>query len=194
MPPHLLFHPVFEKAQASVGVSHGTGAHPSPQYRVDQVYDPLNRLGLVAPEYLLQLAQERRSLLPPRRVPRTPDTSTALDAPKVKAQEAEGFTAGQVDPPTLSLIDGHVQDRPCLTESCLDRLQQPRMATMRIHSHHHVVGTTRVLDRRVCAAPGDLLRTLQHPVHLREVPMTEQWGDHAPLGDALTARRLQDAL
>src|SRR5229473_8623416 len=46
MPPHLLFHPVFDKAKASVGVSHGKVAHPSPQHRVDQVYYPLNRLGL----------------------------------------------------------------------------------------------------------------------------------------------------
>ena len=36
MPPHLLFHPIFDKAKASGGVSHGKVAHPAPQNRVDQ--------------------------------------------------------------------------------------------------------------------------------------------------------------
>src|ERR1700674_2857387 len=128
MPPHFLFHPVFDKAKASVGVSHGKVAHPSPQNRVDQVSHPISRLGLMALEYLLQFSQECRPLLPRRRVPRAPGTSSALDAPEVKSQEAEGFTAGQVDRPTLLLIDGHLQDRQCLAESLLDRLQQPIMA------------------------------------------------------------------
>src|SRR5262249_2429159 len=99
MPPHLLFHPIFDQAKASGGVSHGTVAHPAPQNRVDQVDHPRHRLGLVAPEDVLQLAQACRPLLLPRRIPRTPDSSAALDTSKVKAQEAAGFTMGQVDNP-----------------------------------------------------------------------------------------------
>src|SRR5262249_46846487 len=79
------------EGKASGEVSHGKVAHPAPQNRIDQVDHPIHRLGLVAPKYVLQLAQERRPLLPHRRVPRTPDASATLDAPKVKAQEAEGF-------------------------------------------------------------------------------------------------------
>ena len=194
MPPHFLFHPVFDQAKALVGVSHGKVAPPSPQDRVHQLYHPSHRLGLVAPEYLLQLAQKRRPLLPHRRVPRTPDPFSALDAPNVKTQEAKGFPAGQIDRPTLLLIDGDLQGHQFLAESSLDRLQQPIMAMMSLHYNPHVVGKTRLLDIRVCAAPGDLLCALQHPVHLCEGQMTEQGGDHASLGDALATRRLQDAL
>src|SRR5205823_10081585 len=108
-------------------------AHPAPQHRINQSDNPIHRLGLVPPEYLLQLAQERRPLLLPRGIPRAPDPSSALDTPKIKAQEAKGFTAGQVDHPTFLLIEGPVQDRQCLAESLLDRMQQPVMATMSIH-------------------------------------------------------------
>ena len=43
MPPHLLFHPVFDKTKASVRVSHGNIAHPSPQERVDQCKHAVRR-------------------------------------------------------------------------------------------------------------------------------------------------------
>ena len=62
-----------------------------------------------------------------------------------------------------------MEDRQCLSESSLDCRQQPRMASMTIHKDSQVIGTTRLLDIRVFAVAGDLLRTLQHLVSLREI-------------------------
>jgi hypothetical protein len=194
MPPPLLFHPIFDEAKASGGVSHGTVAHPAPEDRVDQGYDPVYRLGHVAPESLLHLAQERRPLLLPRRLPRTPDPTTALAAPTVNAQDAEGCTMGPVDKPALLLIDGDVQDRPCLSAACVDRLQPPSMVSVGLDQHHELIGKARVFTLRIRATAGDVCGPLQPPIPCREVPLTEQRGDHPPLWDSLTARCLPDAL
>jgi len=84
---------------------------------------------------------------------------------------------GQVDHPALLLIDGDVQDRPCLSEACVDRLQQPRMVSGGIDHNHEIIGKARVFERRVFAAACDLCGPLQHPIHFREGQMTEQRGD-----------------
>src|SRR6266849_6718851 len=57
-----------------------------------------------------------------------------------------------------------------------------------------VIVKTRLFDRRVFAVAGDRLRPLQHPVHLIEVEIAEQWRNHAALRNALLAGRLQHHL
>jgi hypothetical protein len=63
MAPDLLFHPVFNEAEALAGVSHRKVGHPTSKHRIDQLNDPIQRLRLVAAEYILELSQQRRSFL-----------------------------------------------------------------------------------------------------------------------------------
>jgi hypothetical protein len=70
--PNLLFHPVFDEAEALAGMPHRKVVHPTAQYRVDQLHDPIHWLRLVAAEYILELPLQRRSLLELRRVTGTP--------------------------------------------------------------------------------------------------------------------------
>src|SRR5215211_3895420 len=46
--PDLLFHPVFDEAEARAGVPDRKVVHPTAQYRVDQLHDPIDWLRLVA--------------------------------------------------------------------------------------------------------------------------------------------------
>ena len=55
--PDLLFYPVLDEAKALAGVSLGEVIHPAPQHRVDQLHDPINRLGLESPKHILELTQ-----------------------------------------------------------------------------------------------------------------------------------------
>jgi hypothetical protein len=63
MAPDLLFHPVFNEAEALAGISHRKVGYPTAKHRIDQINDPIQRLRLVAAEYILELSQQRRSFL-----------------------------------------------------------------------------------------------------------------------------------
>jgi hypothetical protein len=60
--PDLLFHPIFDEAEALAGVSNREVVHPPPEHRIDQVYYPVNRLRPVSAKHLFELAQKRRPL------------------------------------------------------------------------------------------------------------------------------------
>src|SRR5882672_3788941 len=53
--PDLLFHPVFNEAEARAGVPDRKVVHPTAQHRVDQRHDPIHWLRLVAAEHVLEL-------------------------------------------------------------------------------------------------------------------------------------------
>src|SRR6266446_6202312 len=72
MAPHPLLDPLPHKGKASARVPDPEVGDPAPQLRVDLDDQPLHRLGLAAPEYLLELPQQRRALLLLRRVLRPP--------------------------------------------------------------------------------------------------------------------------
>src|SRR3984893_15924385 len=61
--PDLLFHPVFYEAEALAGISHREVSHPTAKHWIDQLNDPIQRLRLVAAEYVLEFPQQRRSFL-----------------------------------------------------------------------------------------------------------------------------------
>ena len=89
---------------------------------------------------------------------------------------------GQVDHPAFLLIDGHLKQGQFLTEAFVDRLQQPSMVSVGIDHNHEIISKAHVCEIRVLAAAGDLFRSLQHPIHFREIQITEQC--------AYSARRL----
>src|SRR5262252_8105990 len=72
------------------------------------------------------------------------------------------------------------------------------MSTMCVNQDHQVVGKTRVLDTGVFAVGCDLecgrLCSLEHTVHLIEVDITEQRGNHSALWDAAATIRFQHDL
>ena len=53
MAPDLLFHPVFDEAEALAGVPDREVVHPTAQHWVDQLHDPIHWLRLVAAEQSL---------------------------------------------------------------------------------------------------------------------------------------------
>src|SRR3981189_1113375 len=106
MSPDLLFHPVFHKAEALVGVSNSEVIHPSPQHGIDQLYHPICRLRSLSPEHFLKLTQQRRALLQLGRILRSPySVLYAADSTKVESQKAEALRAIQIHPAALLFID-----------------------------------------------------------------------------------------
>src|SRR5712691_10633913 len=94
----------------------------APQLRVDLCDQRLHRLGLVAPEHLLELSQQRRALRPLRRVLRPPAPPQRADTPEVKAQESEALPPTQIHDPTLLLVQPHVEFRQLLPQPPAYRL------------------------------------------------------------------------
>src|SRR5262249_39797793 len=68
------------------------------------------------------------------------------------------------------------------------------MSTVCVDQDHQIVGKTRVLDVGVFAVACGLLGSLEHTVHLIEVDITKQWGDHSALRDATATVRFQHDL
>jgi hypothetical protein len=63
-----------------------------------------------------------------------------------------------------------------------------------VRSWHTIIGESRILDRGVLAVACCLLCSLEHAIHLIEVDVTEQWGDHPALRDATSTVGFQHDL
>jgi hypothetical protein len=109
MAPDLLFHPVFNEAEALAGVPHRKVGHPTAKHRIDQLNDPIQRLRLVAAENILELSQQRGSFLELGCVLRTPRTTTTANAPEVETQEPEALASTEVYVSTLLFINLDLQ-------------------------------------------------------------------------------------
>src|SRR5271166_90142 len=59
------------------------------------------------------------------------------------------------------------------------------MSLVGVDQDHQIVSEPRIFDVGVLALARGLLRPLQHPVHLGEVDVAEQWRDHPALRNAL---------
>ena len=84
MSPDLLFYAVFHEAEALAGVTHRKVIHPAANHRIDQAYDPINRLRLVAAKHILELAKQRRPLFELGRVVGTPYASQTAHPAEVE--------------------------------------------------------------------------------------------------------------
>jgi hypothetical protein len=105
MPPHLLLHPVFDKAKASTGGADGKVVHPAAYNRVDELDDPTYRLGVEAPENVLELAQQYGALLELGRIIRSPLAPQASYVTELKAQKPEAVSFCQVNVSTFLFVD-----------------------------------------------------------------------------------------
>src|SRR4029453_7017356 len=86
MAPDLPLDPLPHEGKAPTRMPDPEVVDPAPQLRVDLGDQRLDRLGLEASEYLLELPQQRRALFPLWRVLRPPAPPQGADAPEVKAQ------------------------------------------------------------------------------------------------------------
>src|SRR5262244_2123635 len=68
------------------------------------------------------------------------------------------------------------------------------MSRVGVDQDHQVVSEPRILDPGVLAVAGCLLRPLKHTVHLIEVDVAEQWGDHSTLRDSTSTVGFQHDL
>ena len=72
------------------------------------------------------------------------------------------------------------------------------MPLVGVDQDHHIVSEFRIFDIGVLAIAGNFLRSLQHPIHLIEVEVAEQWGNYTALRNAdrrrLSAYPSEDAL
>src|ERR1700730_9740812 len=173
--PDLLFHPVFNEAEALTGVSHRKVSHPTAKHWIDQLNDPIQRLRLVAAEYILELPQQRRSFLELGCVLRTPHATTTANASEVETQEAEAFASTEVYVSTLLFVNLDLQFSQLLPKPFLNRPQQPVMSWVGVNQDHQIIRKSCVLDVGVLAEARGLFRPFQHPVSLGEVQVTEQW-------------------
>jgi hypothetical protein len=112
MSPHLLLHLVFEKAEASPRIADSKVINPALQDWIDQLYDPIHWLGLIAPENLLELPDYFRSLLELGRIVRPPRPSSRANAAEFEAQESEALSIYQVHNSTLFCGDQGAARQP----------------------------------------------------------------------------------
>src|ERR1700730_3389523 len=173
--PDLLFHPVFNEAEALAGISHREVSHPTAKHWIDQLNDPIQRLRLVAAEYVLEFPQQRRSFLELGCVLRTPHAPKSANASEVETQEAEALASTEVYVSTLLFINLDLQFGQLLPKPFLYRPHQPVMSRVGVNQDHQIIRKSCVLDVGVLAVARGLFRLLQHPVDLGEVEVTEQW-------------------
>src|SRR6516165_6444879 len=105
MTPNLLLYPVLDEAEALAGVPDREVVHPTAQHRIDQLHDPIYWLRLVAAKHVLELPQQRSSLLELRRIMGTPCAPSTADTAEVEPEEAEALASSEVHVSTLLLID-----------------------------------------------------------------------------------------
>src|SRR5712691_5599979 len=181
MPPHLLLDPEPHRGKAPGRVPDPEVVDPAPQNRIDLRDHPSHWLRVVLLEHLLELPQQRRARLPLRRILRPPAPPQRTDAPEVEAQESKALPPAQIHHPALLLVQAYVELRQLLPQPPAYRLHQPVLPTVVVDEDHQVVGVARVLDVRVLAFARDRLRPLQHRIHLNEIDVAEEGGDHAAL-------------
>src|SRR5262252_4961665 len=151
----------------------GKVLYPAPQYRVDFRNHLADGPGPKAAENLLERAQQRRPLVPPRGAQRHPSVAPTANPTEVKAKKSEALTLRQVHPPSLLLVHLDVERRQFLPKSSFNRRAQPVLSRVSIDKDDEVIGKSGVFDARPPLVPGDLLRSLQHPVHVVEVHVAE---------------------
>src|SRR5215467_3404984 len=156
MAPDLLFHPVFNEAEARAGISHRKVSHPTAKHWIDQLNDPIHRLRLVAAEYILELPQQRRSFLELGCVLRTPHATTAAHASEVETQKAEALASTEVYVSTLLFINLDLQFGQLLPKPSLYRLHQPIMSRVGVNQDHQVIRKSCVFDVGVLGSAWSL--------------------------------------
>src|ERR1700730_12803310 len=137
--PDLLFHPVFNEAEALAGISHRKVCHPTAKHWIDQLNDPIQRLRLVAAEYVLEFPQQRRSFLELRCVLRTPHATTTANASEIETQEAEALASTEVYVSTLLFINLDLQFSQLLPKPSLYRPHQPSMSRVGVYQDHQII-------------------------------------------------------
>jgi hypothetical protein len=88
---HLLLHPVFDKAEASTGVTNGKVVRPPRKIRLMSCTTRPYRLRVEASEHLFERSQQDSALLELGRIIRLPLALQAPYAPELKAQESEAL-------------------------------------------------------------------------------------------------------
>src|ERR1700722_17899848 len=125
MSPHLLLHPILDEAEAPARIPDGKVPDPATQNRVDEGHHPADWLRLKAAEEVLELLQQRRSLLQLGGVAWSPHSLATAHPTELEAQESETFPFAQVHDPTLLLVDLDVEFGQFLTEPLVHCRQQP---------------------------------------------------------------------
>src|SRR5262249_9477197 len=114
------------------------------------------------------------ALLQPGRIPRPPGPLAAPYPPEVKAQEAKALPLGQVDHPAFLLINGDLELGQFFPESSVHGLEEPVMLRIGIHQDHEIVSKPGIFEVGIRSRAGDLFGSLQHPIHCREIQITEE--------------------
>src|ERR1700674_4568478 len=191
MVPNLLFDPVADVREAPARVADRKVLHPATQNRVDLRNHLADWPGPMAAENLLERAQQRRPLFHPRGAKRHPSVSPTANPTEVKAEKSEALALREVHPPSLLLVHLDLERRQFLSKSPFDHRPKAALARMSVHQDHKIIGEPGVFDIRPPLNTSDVLRSLQHPVHLVEVEVTEQGENNPPWRTALRARGLQ---
>src|SRR5712671_4201833 len=115
---------------------------------------------------------------------RPPRSTSTAEVAEVETQKPEAFTSLKVDHPALFIIDFNLQLAEFLPKPLVYRSNQPVMPPVGVDQDHQIVCESRIFDVGVLAIACDLPRSLQHPVHLIEVEVTEQRRDYTALRNA----------
>src|SRR5215831_10289813 len=103
--PYLPLDPLPDKAEAPCRIPNPEVVHPAPQDRVDHPDNLRTRLGVQAPEYLLELPQQRRPLPHGRHLLHPPPPPRRAEPAEGEAQEPERLSLSQVHDPALRLVE-----------------------------------------------------------------------------------------
>src|SRR6202140_1093854 len=148
MVPNFLFDPVADVREAPARMTDRKVLHPAPQYRVDCRNHLAERPGPMAPENLLERAQQRRPLFHPRGAKRHPSVAPRGNPTEVKAKKSEALALREVHPPSLLLVHLDLERRQFLAKSPFDRRTQSALTRMSVHQDHKIIGEPGVFDIR----------------------------------------------
>src|SRR5664279_606803 len=148
--------------------------HPTTQNRIDLLNHILDGPADMLPEDLPELFKQRYPLLQLGCIVRSPLPLKAQYTPIFKTQESEALSLRQIHHPTLVLVDLHAELRELLAQPSVYRLHQPVTPPFSVDQDHQIVRKTCILDVGGLAPSRGIHRSLQHPVYLIQIEVTEQ--------------------
>src|ERR1019366_419504 len=128
----------------------------------------------MSPENHLEFLQQCRPLLQLRHIMWSPPPLSSTYAAKLKTKVSKVVSTTQVYDATLLFVNLNMEFGKLLPQPFDHRPQHPLPTPVVIDQYHQVISKTRILNVSIVAAACDLLRSLEHPIYLVQVEVTEQ--------------------
>ena len=128
----------------------------------------------MSPHHPLEPSQEFGACRNLRHTGNPPLAPLRPDAADAEPKEGEALALCEIDTTRLVTIEFHVECGQFLQKPLVHGRLKPPPSAVAVDQDHQVIGKSSILDVVVASLSGDVLRSLQHLVHLVEIEIAEQ--------------------